>query len=55
MKHKIAVYFAAFMLFGFLLTAVDATAQGILGLADISLAKLSARGASNAAPRLACS
>jgi hypothetical protein len=36
-------------------TAADATAQGILGLADISLAKLSARGASNAAPRLACS
>jgi hypothetical protein len=36
-------------------TAVDATAQGVLGLADISLAKLSARGASNATPRLACS
>jgi hypothetical protein len=35
--------------------AVDATAQGILGLADISLAKLSARGASTATPRLACS
>jgi hypothetical protein len=35
-------------------TAVDATAQGILGLADISLAKLSARGSGNAAPRLAC-
>jgi len=36
-------------------TAVDATAQGILGLADVSLVKLSARGAGNAAPRLACS
>jgi hypothetical protein len=35
-------------------TAVDATAQGILGLADISLAKLSARGSSSGAPRLAC-
>jgi hypothetical protein len=35
-------------------TAVDATAQGILGLADISLARLSARGSGNAAPRLAC-
>jgi hypothetical protein len=35
-------------------TAVDATAQGILGLADVSLAKLTARGASTAAPRLAC-
>ena len=35
-------------------TAVDATAQGILGLADISLTKLSASGSSNAAPRLAC-
>jgi hypothetical protein len=35
-------------------TAVDATAQGILGLADISLAKLSAHGSGNAAPRLAC-
>jgi hypothetical protein len=36
-------------------TAVDATAQGILGLADISLAKLSARGSGNGTPRLACS
>jgi hypothetical protein len=36
-------------------TAVDATAQGILGLADVSLAKLSASGSSNGAPRLACS
>ena len=35
-------------------TAVDATAQGILGLADISLAKLSASGSGNAVPRLAC-
>jgi hypothetical protein len=35
-------------------TAVDATAQGILGLADISLAKLSARGSSSGAPHLAC-
>jgi hypothetical protein len=35
-------------------TAVDATAQGILGLADISLAKLSASGSSSGAPRLAC-
>ncbi len=35
-------------------TAIDATAQGILGLADISLAKLSAHGSSNGAPRLAC-
>ena len=36
-------------------TAVDATAQGILGLADVSLAKLSALGSSSGAPRLACS
>jgi hypothetical protein len=36
-------------------TAIDATAQGILGLADISLAKLSAHGSSSGAPRLACS
>jgi hypothetical protein len=35
-------------------TAVDATAQGILGLADISLAKLSASGSSSGTPRLAC-
>ena len=36
-------------------TAVDATAQGILGLADVSLAKLSAKGSASGAPRLACS
>jgi hypothetical protein len=36
-------------------TAVDATAQGILGLADVSLAKLSWRGSSSKAPVLACS
>jgi hypothetical protein len=35
-------------------TAVDATAQGILGLADISLANLSARGSGSGAPRLSC-
>jgi hypothetical protein len=35
-------------------TAVDATAQGILGLADTGLAKLTARGESSGAPRLAC-
>jgi hypothetical protein len=35
-------------------TAVDATAQGILGLADVSLAKLSARGSSSGIPRLVC-
>jgi hypothetical protein len=35
-------------------TAVDATAQGILGLADVSLAKLSAADSTSAAPRLAC-
>jgi hypothetical protein len=34
--------------------AIDATAQGILGLADVSLTKLSASGASTAAPRLSC-
>jgi hypothetical protein len=28
-KHKIAVYFASFLLFGFLLAAVDATAQSV--------------------------
>ncbi len=36
-------------------TAVDATAQGILGLTDVSLAKLSAKGSAGGAPRLACS
>jgi hypothetical protein len=36
-------------------TAVDATAQGILGLADVSLAKLSASGSASGARRLACS
>ena len=36
-------------------TAVDATAQGILGLTDVSLAKLSAKGSASGAPRLACS
>jgi hypothetical protein len=35
-------------------TAVEATAQGTLGLADISLAKLSARGSGTGAPHLAC-
>jgi hypothetical protein len=35
-------------------TAVDATAQGILGLADVSLAALSASGSSSGAPRLEC-
>jgi hypothetical protein len=35
-------------------SAVDATAQGILGLADVSLAKLSAHGSSSSALRLAC-
>jgi hypothetical protein len=35
-------------------TAADATAQGILGLADISLAKLSSRGSGGAVPLLAC-
>jgi hypothetical protein len=35
-------------------TAVDATAQGILGLADVSLAKISASGSSSGAPRLEC-
>jgi hypothetical protein len=33
---------------------LDATAQGILGLADISLSKLSARGSTSGAPHLAC-
>jgi hypothetical protein len=36
-------------------TAIDATAQGILGLADVSLAKISARGSGAGAPRLECS
>jgi hypothetical protein len=36
-------------------TAVDATAQGLLGLADVSLAALSARGSAGGDPRLACS
>ncbi len=36
-------------------TAIDATAQGILGLADVSLAKISASGSTRGAPRLACS
>jgi hypothetical protein len=35
-------------------TAIDATAQGILGLADVSLASLSSRGSANGDPRLAC-
>jgi hypothetical protein len=35
-------------------TAIDATAQGILGLADVSLAKISASGSGRGAPRLAC-
>ena len=35
-------------------SAIDATAQGILGLADVSLASISARGSSSGAPRLAC-
>jgi hypothetical protein len=35
-------------------TAVDATAQGILGLADVSLASISARGSRNGDPRLEC-
>jgi hypothetical protein len=36
-------------------TGIDATAQGILGLADVSLAKLSSRGSSFGDPRLRCS
>ncbi len=36
-------------------TAVSATAQGILGLADVGLAKLTASGARRAAPSLDCS
>ncbi len=35
-------------------TAISATAQGILGLADISLAVLSSHGAGDGAPRLGC-
>jgi hypothetical protein len=35
-------------------TAVDATAQGILGLADVSLAKLSSLGSSNTTMKLVC-
>jgi hypothetical protein len=35
-------------------TAIDATAQGILGLADVSLASISARGSRNGDPRPAC-
>jgi hypothetical protein len=35
-------------------TAVDATAQGILGLADVSLATISARRSAAGDPRLAC-
>jgi hypothetical protein len=35
-------------------TATDATAQGILGLADVSLAKITARGSSSGAPQLSC-
>jgi hypothetical protein len=35
-------------------TAGDATAQGILGMADVGLATLQARGSASAAPRLTC-
>ena len=35
-------------------TAIDATAQGILGLADVSLVSISARGSRNGDPHLAC-
>ncbi len=35
-------------------TAIDATAQGILGLADLSLASITARDSSSRAPWLAC-
>jgi len=35
-------------------TAIDATAQGVLGLADVSLDKLTARGSRYGAPGLAC-
>jgi hypothetical protein len=36
-------------------TAVGATAQGILGIADVGLSKLSSRGARSGAPHLECS
>jgi hypothetical protein len=36
-------------------TAIDATAQGSLGLADVSLARISARGSRGGDPRLVCS
>ncbi len=36
-------------------TAVGATAQGILGIADVALARLSSRGSRDGDPRLACS
>ena len=36
-------------------TAIDATAQGILGIADVGLAHLSSRGSRDGDPRLACS
>ena len=36
-------------------TAIDATAQGILGLADVSMAKISSRGSAYGDPRLRCS
>jgi hypothetical protein len=36
-------------------TAVSATAQGLLGVADVGLAKLTARGSSRVAPRVTCS
>lgn len=36
-------------------TAIGATAQGILGIADIGLARLSSRGSRDGAPHLACS
>jgi hypothetical protein len=36
-------------------TAIDATAQGILGIADVGLARLSSRGSRDGDPRLACS
>jgi hypothetical protein len=35
-------------------TAISATAQGILGLADVSLGKLTSRGSSDVAPHLRC-
>jgi hypothetical protein len=36
-------------------TATDATAQGLLGVADLSLATLSSRGTASGAPKLSCS